>query len=738
MVLSFAGGQARAQVAGVPTPGLTSSRMVAPVAIGPGSTVYLAGRSRYGTQSGHWVVFDGVGVWETAWPDVDGTVEASAPDGSGGWFIAGWFTHVAGQPRAHLAHIEAGGALDPEWAPAPNDTVRALIVLGGTVYIGGDFTSIDGQPRKHLAALDGASGRLGPWRPEVDDHVDALAGAGGLIYAGGDFWRAGGARRGHLAAFDAGSGAITAWDPDAFSGSIHTHIEALAVNAGRLYAAGDFATVDGRDRFGLAAFDVATGALTAWDPKPDFPGASAIAVQGETVYVGGFFDRIGNARREHLAALDALTGRALPWRADVEGADGYGLVSALAVVGDQLYLGGSFDTIAGQPRANLAAVDATTGAVSPWDPRPSDVVWSLAAANAQVVAGGDFAGINSQYRDRLAAIDLNTGALLPFDPTFRSTTYGGWVDVKTAAPNGDTVFAGGAQRHGSRRRLYLVQLDARTGRMLRSNPLGGSSGAINALVVHGSRLFVGGRFSRIGGHRRRCLAALDTRTARPTPWHADTNGVVHLFVVAGRTLYIAGNFTRVDGHRRIGAAAIDLRSSRLTRWNPNLDHPGVTAIAVAGKRVYLAGHFQHVAGRHRRYLAAVSRSDGRVQRWNPRVNSGVNTITVIDDTLYLGGKFTSVSGAHRRHIAALHAATGTPTAWNPGASGEVFSLLATPAGLLVSGQYGALAGVSLAGLGMFPRISHPAAYPPAPSATGGIEERSTRPLLARAALSRLP
>ena len=171
-------------------------------------------------RTGHFAVFDGADAVQTAWPEVDGSVDAIVSDGAGGWFIGGDFAHVGGQRRAGLAHIAAGGALDGAWAPAAEGTVRALALVGATVYAGGEFTAINGQPRSRLAALERVGGQLLAGTPEVDGSVHALAAADGVIYVGGEFARIGGADRHGLAAFGAADGALSGWNPRAEHGGV--------------------------------------------------------------------------------------------------------------------------------------------------------------------------------------------------------------------------------------------------------------------------------------------------------------------------------------------------------------------------------------------------------------------------------------------------------------------------------------------------------------------------------------
>ena len=345
--------------------------------------------------------------------NVDGTLLAAAPDGAGGWFIGGRFTRVAGQRRPGLAHVAANGELDPTWSPVakgraryPQETllyepeVSALLVVGDTVYVGGLFTSINGRPRKHLAAVNARTGRLLAWNPRPNWEVGALAAASETVYVGGLFTRMGRASRGRLAAFDATTGALTAWNPGV-TGRVREATEpevtALLPDRGRLYAGGRFTKVGGRYRGGLAAFDVATGALTAW--RANAGDVFAVAVSGDTVYAGGGFTEVfagpdddTGVERLSLAAFDARTGRLLRWRADaVDESNSPSLVYQLAVVGDRLYVRGVFDELAGEPHENLGVVSAITGAPIPWRPRPSHRDrYSLVAAGDRVLVGGDF------------------------------------------------------------------------------------------------------------------------------------------------------------------------------------------------------------------------------------------------------------------------------------------------------------------------------------------------------------
>ena len=391
-------------------------------------------------------------------------------------------------------------------------TSRALAVSGGSVYVGGDFVSIGGRARQDLAEVKARTGAATAWNPNPDGRVRALGVSRSSVYAGGSFTSIGGQQRNRLAALDATTGALTDWNPNAGGIPHQTDVMALAASGSTIYAGGNFPSVGGRPRHHLAALDPTTGAATNWNPNPDGGGVAALAVSGQTVYVGGAFQSIGGQRRHSIAALDATTGSATDWNPDPEGGAYLGIVRTLAVTGSTVYAGGNFASIGGQPRHNLAALDATTGAATDWDPDPTGGTFveqngillgetdALATSAGTVYVGGDFTTIGGQPRNNLAAIDATTGTATDWNP-----------NPARSGQASHAVF-------------------------------------INALAVADSTIYVGGAFTSIGGQPRRALAALDATTGAATDW--DPNGPnssptagASVLAVSGSTLYAGGDFS---------------------------------------------------------------------------------------------------------------------------------------------------------------------------------------------------
>jgi hypothetical protein len=288
-------------------------------------------------------------------------------------------------------------------------------------------------------------------------------------------------------------------------------------------------------------------------------------------------------------------------------------VYSLAVSGSTVYAGGEFSTIGGQERYCIAAIDASTGSPTSWNPDVDGTVYSLAVSSSTVYAGGDFTDIGGQARNYIAAIDASGNAT-------------SWN------PNAD----------------YTVR----------------------SLAVSSSTVYAGGDFTTIGGQERYYIAAINA-SGNATSWNPDANGTVYSLAVSGSTVYAGGAFTTIGGQTRNYIAAIDA-SGNATSWNPNADYT-VCSLAVSGSTVYAGGDFTTIGGQERYYIAAINAS-GNVTSWNPDVDGIVYSLAVSGSTVYAGGDFTTIGGQERYYIAAIDASTGSPTSWNPDANGIVYAI----------------------------------------------------------------
>ena len=552
------------------------------------------------------------------------------------------------------------------------------------------------------------------WFPtsQFVDTVYAVAASNGIVYIGGDFNYVG-PNTGSGALLDATTGALAARPPET-DGMVRA---ACPDGSGGWFIGGSFTQVQGVLRSGLAHV-FADGTLdTAWAADVDLPiggdrnvprGVQGLRLSGSTLYVGGFFTTIHGQPRNRLAALDAATGNVLAWDPNVTGGSNT-MVRNIIVAGGLVYIGGNFTTIGAGPgavpRANLAAIDASTGVATNWAPDPNGNVRALALSGTTLYVGGSFSTISATPRNRIAAYDTTTSTLTTWDPGLNVTV----SSVEALAVSGSTVFLGGwfYNLYNDQTWTGLAAVDAATGAVVAAwNP--GADSQVNWLDVQGSTLYVAGWFSTIAGRPQQDLAGLDTTTGNLT-WSPATDGNIGLFVApSGSTVFVGGNWASVGGVYRNGLAALDEITGQATAWNPNVNAGGsysaVYALAVSGNTVYAGGYFTTIGSGTgavtRNNIAAIDATTGLATDWDPYAyfsdgGGEVDALAVSPDgnTVYAGGHFDHIGGTYRSYIAALDATPGSETFglatdWNPGSNGEVVALaLSSDGNTIYAGGY---------------------------------------------------
>ncbi len=164
-----------------------------------GGTTYIGGsfKSVSGVARSNVAAIRADGTLDPTWnPSTDGVVYALAPSSDGSKiFFGGSFTTVGGQARGRLAAVTPDtGLLVGGWTTtAKNNSVRALATdSADRLYVGGNFGVIGGRSIPRLAALSQSTGAVSTsFAPAPDNTVRALALSedGSKLYAGGSFLR---------------------------------------------------------------------------------------------------------------------------------------------------------------------------------------------------------------------------------------------------------------------------------------------------------------------------------------------------------------------------------------------------------------------------------------------------------------------------------------------------------------------------------------------------------------------
>lgn len=624
-----------------------------------------------------------------------GAVRAAVSDGKGGWYIGGTFTSVGGSARSGLARILSTGAVST-WAPAVQGSVDSLALSGTTLYLGGSFTSVSGAARANAAALDTATGLL-PWSPNPNGPVRTIAADATQVYLGGAFTQAGGAARANLAAVGSTSGTATEWNP-----GTDAPVNDLSVQGQVVYAGGEFGQVSGQTRARLAAVRT-DGVVTAWNPGSDGVVHTLVARRdGTAVYVGGAFTSAGGAARQNLAALQTSDGAATAWNPGASGAVldlALARATATAPAEATVHVGGVFSAVGSAVRHNTAAVDASTGQPTPWDPGADAAVRTVASSGTNWFLGGDFSWVNGAPRASVAALDRAT---LELDRDWNPSANGP-VNALALAPDGGALYIGGeflTLAGQDRRRLGAVSpsTGAVTGWAPRTN------NPVNALAASGTAVYVGGTFSNINGTARARIGAVDTAAgALLTGWNPGATDTVRFLELSpdASKLYAGGRFATVAGVARPGCAELSASSGAATPFAPTAGGDVVSLdLSTDGARLWCS------TASNRTYAYALG-GGSTAPSWTTQTSGDVQAAEDDGGDLYIGGHFSGVKEGtkqlSRPHAASLNTATGTATAWNPSVGGSygVWELAVVGDLLLVGGDFDKVNGKTQPGLAVF-------------------------------------
>lgn len=463
------------------------------------------------------------------------------------------------------------------------------------------------------------------------------------------------------------------------------NVTAMAVTGDTLYIGGSFTYV-GPQTGTWSALDPITGSVDAAWPTVNGTVSGMVSDGAGGWYIGGSFSRVGTATRNNLAHVRADKTVDPDFAPEPDSS-----VFALKRNGSLLYIGGDFSTIGGQPRNYLAAWNVSTGTVTAWDPNAdSDVITlALAADGSTIYAGGSFFNIGGAARSNLAAIDATSGLATSWNP---SSSYA-YNSIQAIVVAGATVYVGGAfTTIGGQARNRLAALDAVTGNATSWNPAPGT-GAVFTLALAGSTLYVGGGFTSIAGQTRNRVAAFDITTGNLLAWDPNVGGAnVRAILPQGSTVYLSGGFTLVGGATRLRLAAVDATSGSLGAWNPGASAP-VFALDSDGSKIIIGGNQQSVGGVIRNHLAAIDTRSGMPTAWDPNMTgSTVNALAVAGATVYAGGSFTAVGGVARNNIAAIDSGSALATAWNANANGSVSALAVSATAIYAGGSFTSIGG----------------------------------------------
>src|SRR5215467_6701919 len=365
-----------------------------------------------------------------------------------------------------------------------------------------------------------------------------------------------------------------------------------------------------------------------------------------------------------------------------------GPVRASLLVGSTLFIGGDF-TYEGPATGHAVALDPASGAARTPFPRIGGTVTAIAPDGS----GGWFVGGTLTTAGGLSLGDLvrirSDGSV---DPSFAprpgpDPTMPGIVNA-LALSSGVLYVGGKFTTIGGQPWTAVAALDPVTGAVQAWNPALGfdpnfGPPEVDALAASGGVVYIGGRFVSAGGTSDVALGGFNAGTAQlvwnpQTGWPGGT--LAEALAVSGDTVYAGagiGGTGQVDAFR-VADASLRWQTSAIAR-----------TLAMAGGRLYANG-FSPVSSSS---LYTLDPATGTPIAWDPQI-TGTHALTALGGALYVGGWFATASGAQRGDLAAFDAATGALLGWNPNGDGDVQALADDGQTVVAGGELNSVGGVN--------------------------------------------
>lgn len=296
------------------------------------------------------------------------------------------------------------------WSKLPGENFKGsigeLYVKGDTIYIGGGFNQTGNNTQIYAAKFDGTSWSM------IGDGLNAAVShfieKDNKLMVLGVFNKFGSKLLNYAATYSQAAG----WEPliniNSFTGKGLNDYPAANAGANAFCVAGNDLYMGGRFS---AAGNKIVNHIARWDgtewhsigsgnengvsavPQSEFDLAQAyvtsIAVSGDKVYVGGCFDKAGSMPAKSIAVWDGTSWSALGDGLGTSDINSRPLVQCIQVVGNDVYVGGTF---------SKAGSNNNVGNIARWDGTQwnrvgygfSDYVGCLNYHNGILYAGGNF------------------------------------------------------------------------------------------------------------------------------------------------------------------------------------------------------------------------------------------------------------------------------------------------------------------------------------------------------------
>lgn len=505
-------------------------------------------------------------------------------------YLCGTFTTVGGLLRSSLAKYSfASGSVVSSFNPGVTSGSCVDLYYGSdangspNLYAVGDLAI---APRLNALSVY-PDGTPTTWIPNINLNVNSVQQYGNSIYLGGQFSTVNGSAVSNLVSVNNSTGATVNSNY-----AVNDVVASVQVVENTLYLSGSFTSVKSVPRNYVAAMDLPSETVTAFDPNYDYvmsnPGARFVSAGNGVVLVASFRSTVNVVSRSNFAVIDEYTGK------PIEGTPYFDLpIKVLHRIDNRLFVGGEFTSVQGQTKNGMVVLDLPHYTINPSSPTIAGSTYdvrSMTSDESRIYAvGNGILTVNGLTRRNAFALNLGDLSVTNWNPDLNG-------DGNTVLLVRDLIFIGGGflgmNADATTYRYQAVDKINGTKQLLPSSSVFPND-AVNTQTLVGDRIFLGGAFTSIGtGFSYLAIYNLTTQSYE-SPSQLYTNGIAKFLTsYPDGNVLIGGSFNSLNGiGERFSAGIYNSNSNQLSPWNPGMNDALLSSHFKNGK-YYLGGLFQ--------------------------------------------------------------------------------------------------------------------------------------------------
>lgn len=339
--------------------------------------------------------------------------------------------------------------------------------------------------------------------------------------------------------------------------------------------------------------------VTFMDPNIDLAVQDLYVQPDGKIVIGGNFANVGGQPRKKVARLNSDGSLDTTFvDPNVTSTTGNDTVFAVArSPGGGIVIGGLFDTVAGVPRQGIAMINDDGTLLSGFVPNLNGSVMDISFRNGgSLIAGGFFTTADGQPCKRVVRL---TG-LGTLDQSFQDPNIDGAVRVVVEMPDGKILIGGEFQNVGGQPHQHIARLNING--TVDSTFNANIDNFVNDIApsIFNGDMIVGGEFTTVNGLSRFRLVKLNSVGATDPnflPAVLSPASSIQAVTWFGSKVFIGGTFTSVGGVNRRDFAALNDTFGTL---DPIFHDPGISgsfggvnAITIQpDQKILLGGDFQ--------------------------------------------------------------------------------------------------------------------------------------------------